>query len=67
MTMKDKNTYETLVNELFIVKKFPDVSKFSGGNIIKRCWNHQYKTVQNMLKVIKSEMIALTFSFSSFL
>lgn len=37
VTLKDKNTYETLGNELFIAGKFLDVSKLSDGNIIKRC------------------------------
>jgi serine/threonine protein kinase len=60
VTVKDKNTYETRVNELFTAGKFPDVSKLSGGNIIKRCWDHQYKTAKDVLEAIKSEMVALS-------
>jgi hypothetical protein len=36
MTIKNKDTYKTLINELFIIRKFLDVSKLSGRNIIKR-------------------------------
>jgi hypothetical protein len=40
MIIKNKNTYKTSVNELFIVGKFLNVFKLSSENIIKRCWDY---------------------------
>lgn len=60
VTVKNKNTYQILVNKLFTIEKFPDMSKLNNRYIIKTCWNHQYKTTKNMLEVIKSEMIILS-------
>jgi serine/threonine protein kinase len=56
---EEKNTYETQVNEFFAAGIFPDVSNLSGGNVIKGCWQHQYKTAEDVLRALKSEMIAL--------
>lgn len=59
MSMEDKFTYEREVNELFSAGKFPDVSKLSGGNVIKGCWDYQYQTAKDVVEAIKSEMVAL--------
>lgn len=57
---QDKDPYETLVNQKFAQGDFPDVSTLSGGIVIKGCWGHQYKTAEEVLSAIKSEMAAMS-------
>jgi len=57
-TVEDK-TYENHVNQMFTAGIFPDVSNLRGGKVIKGCWNHQYKTAEEVLWAVKSEMAAL--------
>ncbi|CZT13927.1 uncharacterized protein RAG0_17513 [Rhynchosporium agropyri] len=59
VTMEDQNVYETYVNKMFAAGIFPDVSLLEGGKVIKGCWDHQYKTSEEVLWAIKSEMEAL--------
>lgn len=59
VTVEDKNAYETHVNEMFAAGIFPDVSMLRGGKVIKGCWDHQYKTAEEVLWAIKSEMVTL--------
>lgn len=54
-----KAAYDAQVIELFQARKFPDVSNLSGGKVIKGCWDHQYRTAEDALRAIKSEMAAL--------
>ncbi|KIV97856.1 hypothetical protein PV10_01560 [Exophiala mesophila] len=51
--------YEKEVNELFTASKFPDVSKSSGGNVIKGCWDYRYQTAQDVVEAIKREIAVL--------
>lgn len=55
--MEDKNAHETEVNEMFAKGIFPDVSELRGGKVIKGCWDHQYKTAEEVLWDIRSEMV----------
>ncbi|CZS96270.1 uncharacterized protein RCO7_04970 [Rhynchosporium graminicola] len=59
VTVEDQNVYETYVNKMFAAGIFPDVSLLEGGKVIKGCWDHQYKTSEEVLWAIKSEMEAL--------
>jgi serine/threonine protein kinase len=59
VTVEDKSAYETHVNEMFAAGIFPDVSMLRGGKVIKGCWEHQYKTVEEVLLATKTEMGAL--------
>jgi hypothetical protein len=59
VTVEDKNAYETNVNEMFAARIYPDVSMLRGGKVIKGSWDHQYKTAEEVLWAIKSEMVAL--------
>lgn len=46
------------MSQEFAAGRFPDVS-MRGGNAIKRCWDHQYQAVEEVLLAIKSEMVLL--------
>jgi len=59
LSMEDKIAYEKEVNMSFRAGKFPDVSKLSGGNVIKGCWDYRYQTAKDVVQAIKSEMVAL--------
>ncbi|CZT07738.1 uncharacterized protein RCO7_11230 [Rhynchosporium graminicola] len=59
VTVEDKNVYETHVNEMFAAGIFPDVSMLRGGKVIKGCWDHQYKTAEEVLWAVQSELVAV--------
>ena len=56
---EEKASYESEVQKLMKAGDFPDVSKLSGGNVIKGSWDHQYQTAREVLEAIKTEMVAL--------
>ncbi len=58
VTVEDQNAYETHINQMFTAGIFPDVSMLRGGKVIKGCWDHQYKTAEEVLLALKSEMVA---------
>ena len=60
VTLEDKKAYEKKVIELFEAGNFPSVSKLSGGDVIKGCWHHKYKTAKDVLEALRSEMVALS-------
>jgi hypothetical protein len=59
VTIEDKFAYESYVNKMFKAGIFLDVSKLRGGKMIKSCWDHQYKTADQVLCAIMSEMVTL--------
>lgn len=54
-----KFAYEERVSALFTAGQFPDVSDIHGGDVIKGCWSHQYKTAAEVLEAVRSKMVAL--------
>jgi hypothetical protein len=60
VTREDKIAYETEVNALFMDGKFPDLSNVIGGEVIKGCWDHQYRTGKDVLEALKSRMESST-------
>lgn len=53
-----KLSYEERVSTLFLAGQFPDVSGICGGDVIKGCWWHHYKTVGEVLEAVRSRMVA---------
>lgn len=54
VTEEEKTAYETEVYQKFLDGVFPDVSELRGGEVIKGCWDHQYKTADEFLHAIQS-------------
>jgi hypothetical protein len=54
ITIEDKAAYEAEVNAFFKDGKFPDLSKVISGDVIKGCWNHQYKTGRGVLEALEA-------------
>lgn len=59
MVEEDKEAYNTKVIQMFTEGAFPDVSALRGGKVIEGCWNHQFKTAEEVLCAIKLEMATL--------
>ena len=59
-SVQEKEAYEAQVDGRLKQGRFPDVSDVHGGNVIKGCWDHQYKTAEGVLKAVQSEMVAPT-------
>jgi serine/threonine protein kinase len=55
-SVEEKQRYEAQVDGLFKVGCFPPVSHVIGGDVIKGCWNHLYKTAEEVLKAVEVEM-----------
>ncbi|WVN89513.1 uncharacterized protein L203_104738 [Cryptococcus depauperatus CBS 7841] len=46
------------VVELLRQRKFPDVSGLDGGDVIKGCWDLEYKSAEEVLQAVRSKMTA---------
>nr|ODN73110.1 serine/threonine protein kinase [Cryptococcus depauperatus CBS 7841] len=44
--------------ELLKQRKFPDVSGLDGGDVIKGCWDLEYKSAEEVLQAVRSKMAA---------
>lgn len=59
VTTDDQTAYMAEVQQKFLDSEFPDVSNLGGGEVIKGCWNHWYKTAEEVLRAIQSVMVGL--------
>ncbi|KAB5514876.1 kinase [Coniochaeta sp. 2T2.1] len=59
-SVQEKQAYEAQVDGWLKRGHFPPVSHVIGGNVIKGCWDHQYKTAEEVLKAVRSEIVAPT-------
>lgn len=57
---EEKQAYEIQVDKWFEQGRFPPVSEVIGGNVIRGCWDHRYKSAEEVLNAVRSEMVALT-------
>ncbi|KAK8139961.1 kinase-like domain-containing protein, partial [Apiospora sp. TS-2023a] len=55
-SVEEKQAYEAQADSWFKDGYFPPVSHVTGGNVIKGCWNHTYKTASEVLKAVRLEM-----------
>ncbi|KAB5515437.1 kinase-like domain-containing protein [Coniochaeta sp. 2T2.1] len=59
-SVQEKQAYEAQVDGWFKQGHFPPVSHVIGGNVIRGCWDHQYKTAEEVLNAVRSEIVAPT-------
>lgn len=52
---EDRLEYMSRVETLFEQGDFPAVSDLTGGVVIKRCWEHQYNTAEEVLHAVRLE------------
>ncbi|WVN91200.1 uncharacterized protein L203_106457 [Cryptococcus depauperatus CBS 7841] len=53
---EDYFDYYHRVVELLKQRKFPDVTGLDGGDVIKGCWNLEYKSAEEVLQAVRSKM-----------
>ncbi|WVN88940.1 uncharacterized protein L203_104155 [Cryptococcus depauperatus CBS 7841] len=55
---EDFLAYHNRAVELLKQRKFPDVSGLDGGDVIKGCWDLEYKSAEEVLQAVRSKMAA---------
>ncbi|WVN86093.1 uncharacterized protein L203_101252 [Cryptococcus depauperatus CBS 7841] len=53
---EDYFTYYDRAVELLKQRKFPDVSGLDGGDVIKGCWDLEYKSAEEVLQAVRSKI-----------
>lgn len=52
----ERVAYQERVNRLFSKGLFPDVTNVCGGTVIAGCWEHRFKTAQEVVDAVKAKM-----------